>query len=211
LNSLLFHLETTLAKSYALSHNSEKAAELNARAARRKAAVLRYLWDSGNGVYTDYLWREGRPSGTVTAATLYPLFFGLATASQADRVAEVVQAQLLKPGGLVTTTIESGEQWDAPNGWAPLQWIAVKGLADYGENDLARAIASRWMNNAVAAYRRTGKLMEKYDVVDPSLASGGGEYPGQDGFGWTNGVLRKLLVLYRGAVVGASCAREAAE
>ena len=211
LNSLLFHLETTLAKAYALSHNAEKAAELSARAARRKAAVLRYLWDSGNGVYTDYLWREGRPSGTVTAATLYPLFFGLATTSQADRVAEVVQAQLLKPGGLVTTTIESGEQWDAPNGWAPLQWIAVKGLADYGESDLARTIASRWMNNAVAAYRRTGKLMEKYDVVDPSLASGGGEYPGQDGFGWTNGVLRKLLVLYRGAVVGVSCAREAAE
>jgi len=211
LNSLLFHLETTLAKAYALSHNAEKAAELDARAARRKAAVLRYLWDSGNGVYTDYLWREGRPSGTVTAATLYPLFFGLATTSQADRVAEVVRTQLLKPGGLVTTTIESGEQWDAPNAWAPLQWIAVKGLADYGESDLARTIASRWMNNAVAAYRRTGKLMEKYNVVDPSLASGGGEYPGQDGFGWTNGVLRKLLVLYRGAVVGVPCAREAAE
>ena len=58
------------------------------------------------------------------------------------------------------------------------------------------------MNDVVAAYRRTGKLMEKYNVVDPSLAAGGGEYPGQDGFGWTNGVLRKLLVLYRGAVVG---------
>jgi len=211
LNSLLFHLETTLARAYALSHNPEKAAEFNTRAALRKAAVLRYLWDSGNGVYTDYLWREGRPSGTVTAATLYPLFFGLATKSHADRVAKVVRAHLLKPDGLVTTTIESGQQWDAPNGWAPLQWIAVKGLADYGETDLARTIASRWMNNVVAAYRRTGKLMEKYNVIDPSLASGGGEYPGQDGFGWTNGVLRKLLVLYRGAVVGVRCAREAAE
>jgi alpha,alpha-trehalase len=126
-------------------------------------------------------------------------------------VAEVVQAQLLKPGGLVTTTIESGEQWDAPNGWAPLQWIAVKGLADYGESDLARTIASRWMNNVVATYRRTGKLMEKYNVVDPSLASGGGEYPGQDGFGWTNGVLRKLLVLYYGAVAGVPCTKDAAE
>jgi alpha,alpha-trehalase len=211
LNSLLFHLETTLAKAYALSHNPEKATELSTRAALRKAAVLRYLWDPRNGVYADYLWRERTPSAKVTAAALYPLFFGLATKSDADRVAKVVQAQLLKPGGLVTTTIESGQQWDAPNGWAPLQWIAVKGLTDYGENDLARTIASRWMNNVVAAYRRTGKLMEKYDVVDPSLASGGGEYPGQDGFGWTNGVLRKLLVLNRGAVVGVRCVREAAE
>jgi len=210
LNSVLFYLETTLAKAYAISHKPEKAAELNARAALRKAAVRRYLWDAGNGVYTDYLWREGIPNGNVTAATLYPLFFGLATRSQGHRVAKIVRAQLLKSGGLVTTTIKSGQQWDAPNGWAPLQWIAAKGLADYGERDLARTIARRWMNNVVAAYRSTGSLMEKYNVVDPSLAAGGGEYPGQDGFGWTNGVLRKMLVLDRSAVVGTSCASKAA-
>jgi alpha,alpha-trehalase len=211
LNSLLFHLETTLAKAYELSHNPEKAAELSTRAARRRAAVLRYLWDSGSGVYTDYLWREGAPSRTVTAASLYPLFFGLATESHADRVAQVVRAHLLKAGGIVATTIETGQQWDAPNGWAPLQWIAVKGLAAYGETDLARTIASRWMNTVVATYRRTGKLLEKYNVVDTSLASGGGEYPSQDGFGWTNGVLRKLLPLNRGVVVGVLCTRQATE
>src|SRR5262249_17029217 len=211
LNSLMFHLETTLARAYALSHDSEKAAEFNARGARRKAAVLRYLWDAHNGVYADYLWREAKPSPKVTAAILYPLYCGLATQADADRVAQVVQDQLLKPGGLVATTIESHEQWDAPNGWAPLQWIAVEGLADYRENDLARTIASRWENTGVAAYRRTGKLMEKYNVVDPSLAGGGGEYPGQDGFGWTNGVLRKMLVLEGRAAAGARCARAAAE
>jgi alpha,alpha-trehalase len=210
LNSVLFHLETTLAKAYAIAHKPEKAAELSARSALRKVAVRRYLWDADKGVYTDYLWREGIPSGKVTAATLYPLFFGVATRAQADRVATVVRAELLKPGGLVTTTIKSGQQWDAPNGWAPLQWIAAKGLADYGKRDLARTIARRWMNNVVAAYRSTGSLMEKYNVVDPSLAAGGGEYPGQDGFGWTNGVLRKMLVLDRGAVVGTRCARKAA-
>jgi len=194
-----------------LSQEPEKAAELGTRAEQRKAAVLRYFWDPRNGVYADYLWREGRPSAKVTAAALYPLFFGLATKADADRVAKVVQAKLLKSGGLVTTTIESGQQWDAPNGWAPLQWIAVKGLADYGESNLARTIASRWMNNVAAAYGRTGKLMEKYNVVDPSLVGGGGEYPGQDGFGWTNGVLRKLLVLDQGAVIGVRCTRAAAE
>jgi alpha,alpha-trehalase len=211
LNSLLFHLESTLAKAYELSHNPEKAAELSASAARRKAAVLRYLWDSRRSVYTDYLWREGTPSGTVTAASLYPLFFGLATPSHADRVAQAVRAHLLKPGGLVATAIETDEQWDAPNGWAPLHWIAIKGLAAYGENDLARTIASRWLNTVVATYRRTGKLMEKYNVVDTSLASGGGEYPSQDGFGWTNGVSRRLLALNRGVVVGVLCLRQAAE
>jgi alpha,alpha-trehalase len=206
LNSVLFHLETTLAKAYALAHKPEKAAELKARAALRKAAVQRHLWDARKGIYTDYVWREGRPNGRLTAASLYPLYFGLATRARAERVAKVVRAQLVKPGGLVTTTIESGQQWDAPNGWAPLQWIAAKGLADYGAKDLARIIARRWMNNVVAYYRRTGSLMEKYNVVDPSLPGGGGEYPGQDGFGWTNGVLRKMLVLDPEAVEGTRCA-----
>jgi alpha,alpha-trehalase len=211
LNSLLFHLEAVLARAYAFSHKPEKAAELAARAAVRKAAVLRYLWDPNTGVFTDYLWREGVPTGTITAASLYPLYFGLATRAHADRVARVVRAHLLKPGGLVTTTIESGQQWDAPNGWAPLQWVAVRGLTDYGESDLARTIESRWVNNVAAAYRRTSKLVEKYNVVDLSLAGGGGEYPGQDGFGWTNGVLRKMLALDRSGAVGADCASEAAQ
>ena len=50
------------------------------------------------------------------------------------------------------------------------------------------------------AYRATGKLMEKYDAENPALVTGGGEYLTQDGFGWTNGVLRKLLALYPDAV-----------
>jgi alpha,alpha-trehalase len=210
LNSLLFHVETILAKGYAASRKPEKAAELSARAALRKAAVRRFLWDAGQGIFTDYLWREGKPTGRVTAAGLYPLFFGLATQAQADRMAEVVRARLLKPGGLVTTTVQSGQQWDAPNGWAPLQWIAIEGLRDYGKRALARTIARRWVDRVVTAYRSTGKLMEKYNVVNLSLVAGGGEYPGQDGFGWTNGVLRKLLVIDDGAATGTRCTRPAA-
>ena len=108
----------------------------------------------------------------------------------------MVRARLLQPGGLVTSTITSGEQWDAPNGWAPLQWIAIQGLNTYGETDLAATIARRWMAKVITAYEETGRLMEKYDVTDATLVTGGGEYPTQDGFGWTNGVLRQLLVLY---------------
>jgi alpha,alpha-trehalase len=89
----------------------------------------------------------------------------------------------------------TGQQWDAPNGWAPLQWIAVAGLERYGAGRLAKTISQRWVATVDAFYRRTGKVIEKYDVEQPG-AGGGGEYPLQDGFGWTNGVLRKLLVLY---------------
>ena len=200
LNSLMVQLETTLARAYGAARKPEKAAEFNARAELRAGAVRRYLWNPDQGIFTDYLWREEKPSGTVTAATLSPLFFGLATREQAERVADVVHARLLKGGGLVTSTVSTGQQWDAPNAWAPLQWIAIEGLSDYGEIALAETIAQRWMLKVITAYRATGKLMEKYNAEDPSLVTGGGEYPTQDGFGWTNGALRKLLVLYPNAV-----------
>ncbi len=200
LNSFMVKLETTLAQAYTATRKPEKAAEFSARAELRKSAVRRYLWDADEGIFTDYLWREEKPSGTLTAATLAPLFFGVATSAQAERVAQVVRVRLLKPGGLATTTVSTGQQWDAPNAWAPLQWIAIEGLSDYGETALAETIAERWMRKVITAYRATGKLMEKYNAEDPSLVTGGGEYPMQDGFGWTNGVLRKLLALYPNAV-----------
>ena len=36
-------------------------------------------------------------------------------------------------------------------------------------------------------------MMEKYNVMDTTTQAGGGEYPNQDGFGWTNGVYLKLI------------------
>jgi alpha,alpha-trehalase len=127
---------------------------------------------------------------------LYPMFVGLASTTQAAAVAKTVARDLLKPGGIVTTMRDTGQQWDAPNGWAPLQWIAVAGLRQTGSAALAEAIACRWMTNVNALYRRSGKLVEKYDVIHAGHSGGGGEYPTQDGFGWTNGVTRKLIALY---------------
>jgi alpha,alpha-trehalase len=195
LNSLLYGLEQTLARAHRASGEMEKAAQVSARAWRRRDAIHRYLWDSGQRAFGDYAWREGRRTGHLSAATLYPLFFGIATPSQAHEVATTVRVRLLGPDGLATTEVNTGEQWDAPNGWAPLQWIAIAGLNDYGESDLARDIAQRWIRENVTFYRATGRLVEKYDVSGDAAARGG-EYPLQDGFGWTNGVLRRLLALY---------------
>src|SRR5258708_34321907 len=80
--------------------------------------------------------------------------------------------------------------------WAPLQWIAVAGLNRYRHPQTAEEIACRWMVNVSRVYRQSGKLVEKYDVITPDRPGGGGEYRLQDGFGWTNGVLRKLMALY---------------
>ncbi|HWA79539.1 MAG TPA: trehalase family glycosidase, partial [Acetobacteraceae bacterium] len=99
--------------------------------------------------------------------------------------------------GLATSLVDSGQQWDAPNGWAPLQWIAVAGLRDYGFDSLAAEIATRWVEKNIAGYRQSGKLVEKYNVTTTGGDAGrGGEYATQIGFGWTNGVLVALTSLY---------------
>ncbi|WP_244755596.1 alpha,alpha-trehalase TreF [Pseudoxanthomonas helianthi] len=201
LNSLLYHLETTLAEAYGVAGQKDEATRMRERADARKKAILQHLWNAKDGVFEDYLWKEGRTTGHVTAATLYPLFFGIAGRDQADRTAKRVQETLLQPNGLATTTVRTGQQWDLPNGWAPLQWIAIRGLDAYGHRDLAATIARRWIAGNLAVYRQSGKLVEKYNVTR-SAEGGGGEYPLQDGFGWTNGVLRKLLALYPDAATG---------
>ncbi len=102
------------------------------------------------------------------------------------KIAQAVE--VLKSGGLLTTTRHSGQQWDAPNGWAPLQWMSYRGLKNYQIDKLANTIRDRWIRQNERVYEATGKMMEKYNVMDTTLIAGGGEYPNQDGFGWTNGV-----------------------
>jgi alpha,alpha-trehalase len=196
LNSLLFGLENAIRSGCERTGNQGCVQDFTRRAAARRAAVDRYLWDQSCGCYLDYHYRLQKRIPRVSAATLYPLFVGMADDGQASRVAAVASRQLIKPGGLATTTVVTSQQWDTPNGWAPLQWIAVAGLRNYSHTQTAAAIACRWMVNVSHAYLRTGRLVEKYDVITPDRPGGGGEYPLQDGFGWTNGVMSKLMALY---------------
>ena len=120
-----------------------------------------------------------------------PLYVGIATDEQAAAVAQRLEKDFLQPGGLLSTLITNGQQWDAPNGWAPLQWFAIVGLRNYGYDTLAATIRDRWLATNEAVFANKRKMVEKYDVVTAS-AGGGGEYPLQDGFGWTNGVYAAL-------------------
>ena len=196
LNSLLFGLENAIGAGCERAKDRACVSEFTHRAEVRRDAVNRYLWDESAGVYRDYQWVKGAQVPRVSAATLYPLFAALAAKPQAAAVARAVSRDLLKAGGIVTSPVTSGQQWDAPNGWAPLQWIGVLGLRQYAIMPLAETIACRWMIGVNRVYRENGKLVEKYDVVATDRQGGGGEYPNQDGFGWTNGVMRKLMALY---------------
>jgi alpha,alpha-trehalase len=196
LNCLLHSLELTIERTCQLVRDAACEHEFEARAARRAAAIERYLWNEAGDHYADYDWQLARSREDVTAAMVFPLFARVATRERAQQTAAALQ-QLLAPGGLLATTRESGQQWDAPNGWAPLTWIAVEGLRRYELQDPAREIATRFLARVEALYAAEGKLVEKYDVSSETVVGGGGgEYPLQDGFGWTNAVTLKLLTLY---------------
>jgi len=191
LNCLLYVLEKTLADSYRLDH-SEVAAHYDDLAEMRRKAILNLFWSESEGFFVDYDLVEERPLSLLTLAGLFPLYVGIATPEQAARVHERIRRDFLQAGGVVTTLIRSGQQWDSPIGWAPLQWIAYVSLEQYGYTDTAREIARRWLALNDKVFRHSGKMMEKYNVVDDSLTASGGEYPNQDGFGWTNGVYLRL-------------------
>lgn len=205
LNSLMYHLEGVLAQANDVAGSRQEADLFRGRAAARKQAINDYLWNEKSGIYSDYIFPERRWSDGVSAQTLFPLFFSLADDVQAERVADVVRKHLLKAGGLVTTTIQTGQQWDAPNVWAPLQWIAVKGLGNYNQEMLALEIAHNWTENVQSVYRQSGGLKEKYRAYQLDKNAGGGEYPNQDGFGWTNGVLLAMLKMFPDLPVAKSC------
>ena len=192
LNSLLYNLELTISKAAEIAGDSEKSEDFRQRSVKREESIRKYLWNEEEGFFMDYNFETNRLTGNYSLAGIYPLFFEFATKNEAEQVKAKIEELFLKPGGLVTTPYNTGQQWDAPNGWAPLQWLAVQAFKNYRYEDLANEVSSRWLSLNKDVYSRTYKMLEKYNVEDLSKESGGGEYPTQDGFGWTNGVYQKL-------------------
>ncbi len=192
LNCLLLFLEIALCTIYEQQNNEALESMLH-RLMLRNKAIEHYCWNEEKGFYFDYQFKDQKQSTAYTLAASFPLFFNLASPEQCVKVAACLEEKFLQPGGLLTTLTVTGEQWDAPNGWAPLQWIAYKGLQKNGQVELANRVRHNWMRNNEKVYAATGKMMEKYNVTDTESKAGGGEYPNQDGFGWTNGVYLKFL------------------
>ncbi len=192
LNCLLFHLEKTLAKSSKIVGEEDLAAKYQFLAEQRRSNIDKYFWDSDSQIYRDFDFVKNEKTRSEHIASLYPMFLAIPDAARGQEMRKVVEQKFLLPGGLVTTTQKSGQQWDFPNAWAPNQWIGYKAMKNYGYDDLAEQIKANWSKNVERVYNNTGKLMEKYNAEDMKSVAGGGEYPNQDGFGWTNGVYYAL-------------------
>jgi alpha,alpha-trehalase len=193
LNSLLYSTEVTIVRGYNLSNQPEKAAEFLEKAQKRAEAINKYCWDDKSGFFWDYDFYKQQRTNKSSLAAAYPLFVHLATSQQAAAVVKRIENEFLKPGGLVATPNKTGQQWDSPNGWAPLHYITIKSFMAYGYDKLANEIRKRWISTVQLVFRERGKLVEKYDVINPYKPGTSSEYPLQNGFGWTNGVTAALM------------------
>ncbi|NMF85586.1 trehalase family glycosidase [Nodosilinea sp. P-1105] len=196
LNVLLYQMEKDLAHIYQQLGHADMVDRWCDKAAYRKTLINRYLWDEESGFYLDYNFRESCRRPYDYATTFYPLWAGLASPHQAQRLVENLP-KLEAPGGLRTSNFVSGNQWDAPFGWAPLQYFGIKGLLHYGHKPEALRLAEKFVTLLVNDFDRCGVLLEKYDVDRCSGDLTGqikfGYSTNEVGFGWTNGVFLELI------------------
>ncbi|AFY94139.1 trehalase family glycosidase [Chamaesiphon minutus] len=198
LNVLLYQMEQDIATLYEIVEQSETAQTWRERAIDRHERIDRFLWDEDAGQYFDYNFSTGDRRPYEFATTFYPLWAGIASTEQAQRVVQNLD-RFEMPGGLQTSTHISGNQWDAPFGWAPLQLFAVQGLRRYGYQEDAERLARKFIAMLVQEFTSTGTLVEKYDVcacsADVSAEILFGYSSNEVGFGWTNGVFLELLAI----------------
>jgi alpha,alpha-trehalase len=196
LNTLLYAMELDLAQIDTALARPTDAAAWTAQAAARRARMDALLWDEAAGLYFDYDFTRGARRAYPFATAFWPLWAGLATPAQARRVRDNL-ASFERPGGIVTSTRRSGSQWDAPFGWAPLQYLAVEGLRRAGYQADGDRIARAFLTMLAEDFSRRGTLVEKYDVERRTSALDGalqyGYTTNEVGFGWTNAVALSFM------------------
>jgi alpha,alpha-trehalase len=196
LNSLLYLMEMQIAEINGLLDRTTEAGVWRKRAQERAERINRLLWDPETGLYCDYNLVQKRVRRYPFLTTFYPLWTGIASQDQAAHVVRNLN-RFERAGGLQTSEFKSGDQWDAPFGWAPLQWIAVQGLRRYGYQTEADRISKNFLSMVQQEFQRHHDLEEKYDVVRRSddVKSGlrYGYHSNEAGFGWTNAVFTALL------------------
>ncbi|TDB68007.1 alpha,alpha-trehalase TreF [Arundinibacter roseus] len=192
LNCLMYYLENTLAEAYYLADQYELYRRFDQKARLRQAAIQQVFWDPKRQFYMDFNFVKNAFTPVFTLAGVFPLYFKLASHQQARFINAYIRLNFMRSGGVLTSLNNTGQQWDVPNGWAPLQWIVYKGLRNYNFDKTAENLRLNFMNLVEKHYQATGDILEKYNVSNTKLVACGGEYAVQEGFGWTNGVYLKL-------------------
>jgi len=196
LNCLLYAYEMDLCSfAHALDRERE-AYEWFGAATMRKLRINKLLWNYDDGFFYDYDFVNKSQGKIKSLAAYFAMFTGLADEGQANKLVDNL-ASFMTDHGLTTTDKSyppaTGKQWSSPNGWAPLHYVVIKGLRNYGYEELATQIAKKWVAIVDGKFQETGMIFEKYNVIDPSQEPTSAVYPDQRGFAWTNAVTDRLI------------------
>jgi len=204
LNSLLYKYETDFAKYYRLLNKDKTASQWDSAAEHRKREMNKLMWSNLRGLYYDYNFIKEKRGAIGSLAAFYPMWAGLVDAEKAKLLVKALK-RFEQKGGLATTESQQlskftpgtiPTQWAYPNGWAPLQFMVIKGLERYGYHEEAKRLSLKWLKTNLDWFDEHGVFIEKYNVVSPTKPPAKGLYPSQTGFGWTNAVFEKLCQDY---------------
>ncbi|KAM9299357.1 trehalase [Gastrophryne carolinensis] len=203
LNAILCRVERTLAKFYTDLGMEAEATRFSDALKKRLEAVQAVLWDDCLGVWLDYNLETNARNSNFYPSNISPLWAScFSDNSTVDRVVSYLEKSgaLLHKNGLPASYNPTGEQWDFPNGWPPLQHMVIEGLEKTNSTkakEIAFSLAQKWVHVNYEAYKKYNAMFEKYDVEGDGKPGGGGEYDVQLGFGWSNGVIMQLFDLYQ--------------
>ncbi|KAI7856664.1 Six-hairpin glycosidase-like protein [Circinella umbellata] len=238
LNSLLWGMEFNLAEWHRQCKGGKerKAKYYKRQAAKRLEAIHDVFWDEEAVSFFDYNVTSQALDKVFTPASLYPFWLGAVpntikhNTKILSRVFDKTQHYLEEyPGILTTSEFNTTLQWDLPNGWPPLQYIAMKAMLNVNSwikhdkdqknefGGLAYTLAQRFVASAFCSWYKTGgsvpgllkqldnqtdtgHMFEKFNVADIGDAGGGGEYTVQAGFGWTNGISLWVFDTFSGLI-----------
>lgn len=205
LNAILQRNARLLARFHGILGNPEKVWRYAKIAVDYQAAIDNVLWNEDEGIWLDYDTRDKGSRNSFYPSNLTPLYTMSYNRNKSLDYALKAISYLKRNqidsyfGGTPSSVNYTGEQWDFPNAWPPLQSFLILGLYRTGVKeavDMADTLAGRWLRSNYIGYDEYGKMFEKYNAIHPGEGGGGGEYGVQEGFGWTNGIVFELLRLF---------------
>jgi len=114
------------------------------------------------------------------------------TESFTRATASLKNSKINAVGGIAASSVYTGQQWDWPNVWPPLQYFLAEGFRSMKGNlesmELSDSIEERYLDSCKIAWKARATLPEKFDCEMSGGLGFGGEYECVQGFGWTTGL-----------------------
>lgn len=167
LNVIMYRNEKILEKLHSNYGSTIKSAYYGTRAKLRNKGIKDYLDE-----WSDYDLAQNKSMSAkhlLMSSDLAGLWFGGLDHDNVTDIEEMIakHQKLLfgYPGGIPNNEIVSGEQWDFPNVWAPIQYHFITIFEELAKLDSkwefkAQELAQKFVNTSFCGYQNYGKAIE---------------------------------------------------